>query len=298
MGLNKIRLIFYMILGIVFIIGFGACSMQAETSQPDVLRVSLGAGTSDSDELHRSFMPLQRYLEQELNINVEWVPVNSYQEQLEKFHRNELDLVLFGGYAFIKAQLRDNADPLVMRDIDFQFTSYFLVAADNKATKISELKGQSFSFGSALSTSGHIMPRFFLSTQDIVPETFFSQVDYSGAHDITARWVEEKRVDVGAVNSLTIDQMFKEKKLSKHKVKILWKTPPYPDYVWTARRGLPEILKAKIIEAFVKLSPDNKQHRILLQLTGANYYFPANADDFEPIRKIALQLEMLAANDE
>ena len=272
--------------------------MQTDTSESDILRVSLLPGVSDSEKLHSSFLPLLRYLEQELNINVVWVRVDSYQEQLDKFHRNELDLALFGGYTFIKAQLRDNADPLVMRDIDFQFTSYFLVASDNKATKISELKGRSFSFGSALSTSGHIMPRFFLSTQDIVPETFFSEVNYSGAHDLTARWVQEKRVDVGAVNSLTVDRMFKEKKLSKDKVKILWKTPPYPDYVWAARRGLPERLKAKIIEAFVKLSPDNRQHRDLLEHTGANYYLPASAGDFEPIRKIALQLDMFTANEE
>ncbi len=297
MILKKGGFIFYMILGIVLITGFIAC-LPTDTSQPDVLRVSLLPVISDPEELHHSFLPLLGYLEQELNINVEWVQVNSYQEQLDKFHRNEMDLALFGGYTFIKAQLRDHADPLVMRDVDFQFTSYFLVASDNKATKISELKGQSFSFGSALSTSGHIMPRFFLSTQNIVPETFFSQVVYSDAHDLTARWVQEKRVDVGAVNSLTIDQMFKEKKLSKDKVKILWKTPPYPDYVWAARRKLPEKLKAKIIEAFVKLSPDNRQHRDLLELTGANYYFPANADDFEPIRKIALQLDMLTVNEE
>ena len=282
-----------MILGIVFITGFIACSTQTDTSQPDTLRVSLRPGASNPEELHRSFIPLLRYLEQELNVNVEWVQVNSYQQQLDKFHRNELDLALFGGYGFVKAHLRDNADPLVMRDIDFQFTSYFIVAGDNKASKISELKGRSFSFGSALSTSGHIMPRFFLSTQDIVPENYFSEVVYSGAHDLTALWVQEGKVDVGVADSLVIDQMFKEKKITKDKVKVLWKTPPYPDYVWTARRGLPEILKAKIIEAFVKLSPDNRQHRALLELTGANYYYPANADDFEPIRKIVLQLDML-----
>ena len=81
-------------------------------------------------------------------------------------------------------------------------------------------------------------------------------------------------------------------------IKILWKTPPYPDYVWAARRGLQERLKAKIIEAFVKLSPDNRQHRDLLEHTGANYYLPASAGDFEPIRKIALQLDMFTANEE
>lgn len=298
MDLNKGGFFFNLVLALVFIVGFSACSTQSDTVQPDVLRVSLEPGISNLDDLHHSFIPLLRYLEQELDIHVEWIPVDSYQDQLDKFHENELDLALFGGYGFVKAQLRDNADPLVMRDIDFQFTSYFLVANDNKASNITELKGQSFSFGSALSTSGHIMPRFFLSTQDIIPETFFSHVFFSGAHDLTARWVQEKRVDVGVASSLVVDQMFKEKKLSRERVKILWKTPPYPDYVWTARRGLPEKVKAKIIEAFVKLSPENRQHRKLLELTGANYYFPANADDFEPIKKIALQLDILKSDEE
>jgi phosphonate transport system substrate-binding protein len=183
-----------------------------------------------------------------------------------------------------------------MRDIDFKFTSYFLIAKDNQASNISDLKNNSFSFGSKLSTSGHIMPRFFLSTQDIVPETFFSQVLYSGAHDKTALWVQNGEVDVGVVNSVVLKHLYKDKIINKNKIKVLWETPSYPDYVWAARQALPKTLKTRIIEAFIKLSLDNKEDRQLLQQMGTSHYFPANSDDFEPIRKIAYQLDML--NDE
>lgn len=272
--------------------GFTACTLQTEPSHIDVLRVSVQPHR-DTERLKDFYQPLMRYLEQELNVKVQWVSVADYQQQLDQFHNGEVDLTLFGGYAFIKALEKDKADPLVMRDIDFRFTSYFLVANNNIASKVSELKGQSFSFGSKLSTSGHIMPRFFLSTQGIVPETFFSEVLYSNAHDTTFQLVQDGIVDVGVANSVLIDQLLKETKTGRNNVKILSETPPYPNYVWAARNGLPETLKTNIIEAFIKLSIDDKEDSKLLQKMGVNHYFPANSDDFEPIRKISHQLDML-----
>lgn len=281
----------------VLIFWISACSKQASAPVTEVLRISVQPGISNSNQLQHSYLILMRYLEQELDVKVEWVVTRDYQDQLDRFHNEELDLALLGGLAFVKAYKDDEAEPLVMRDVDFHFASYFIVAKNNKASKISDLQGQSFSFGSKFSTSGHLMPRFFLSTQDIIPENFFSQVLFSGAHDKTAQWVEEGKVDIGVVNSVIIDRMFVENKLNRNKVKILWKTPTYPDYVWTARKKLPETLKAKIIEAFIKMSSDNKQHAQLLEQLGAKYYFPANSDDFEPIRKIAVQFNMLNANE-
>lgn len=289
----NIKFILYLIINLVIAIGLAACSMQTDSPYPKVLNVSVQPGKSNPEELKRLYQPLISYLKQELSIEIKWVELKDYQQQLDLFHKGELDLTLLGGNAFVIAFDRDNADPLVMRDIDFRFTSYFLVANDNAVSNMFELQGQSFSFGPKSSTSGHVMPRFFLSTQDIVPEKYFSQIMYSGGHDLTALWVQEGIVDVGVANSVVIDQLFKENKISKNKVRVLWKTPSYPGYVWAARKNLPETLKSQIIEAFIKLSLDDGQHRTILSLVGADYYFPANSDDFEPLRKIAIQFGML-----
>jgi len=280
------------ILYFVLSLFIASCAQQPESYNPDVLRVSVQPHR-DAASMKIFYIPLMDYLEHELKLKIQWVYVEHYHEQLEQFHRGEIDLALLGGYAYIKALERDNADALVMRDIDFRFTSYFLVDKENKAKNISQLKGSSFSFGSELSTSGHIMPRFFLSTQDIIPESFFSKVLYSGGHDKTAMWVQQRKVDVGVVNSVVINRLFKEQIINKNNLRVLWETPSYPDYVWAARKELPETLKAKIIEAFIKLSVDNKKDSQLLQKMGAHHYFPANSDDFEPIKKIAYQLGML-----
>jgi len=269
-----------------------SCSLQSDTSN-DVLHISIQP-YRDVKRLKELYLPLIQYLEQELKLKVQWVLADSYQQQLDQFHQGKLDLALFGGLAYVRALEKDNADPLVMRDIDFHFTSYFIVAKENKASTIDDLAGSRFSFGSELSTSGHLMPRFFLSTQDIVPERFFSQTLYSGAHQITAQWVQDKKVDIGVLDSVVMDDLFKNKVISKNKVRVLWETPSYPDYIWAARKSLSEKLKLRIIEAFIKLSQDNKQDRKLLDKMGAHYYLPVKSNDFEPVRRIALQLKMLS----
>ena len=281
-----------MILSIVLCVSFISYSIENSSSQIETIRMGV-IPHRNLDQLEQAHQLLISYLEQELDLKIEWIVLENYQQQLKKFLSNEIDLTLFGGYGFVKANEFDQADPLVMRDIDFHFTSYFLVRNDSSIVNISDLQGQSLSFGSKLSTSGHLMPRFFLSTQGIVPESFFSEVSYSGAHDLTAKWVQNGTVDVGAVNSLVVDAMFKRNQLDRNKVKVLWKTPSYPDYVWTARKALPEAFKFKIIEAFLKLSNENVEHNLLLEALGAKSYFPANGDDFRPIRKIAIQLGML-----
>lgn len=285
----------YVKLLLFILLSIGLLSYLSQPKEPElykVLRLSVQP-VQNKEQLKQSYRPLMEYLQHELNLDIKWIDVTDYQHQLDQIHNNEIDLVLLGGFAFVKAFEQYGVDPLVMRDIDFRYSSYFLVSKNNPATNISELKNQTLGFGNQMSTSGHIMPRFFLFTQNIIPETFFSQVTYSNGHDAIAFLVQEGVMDVAVVDSLVADKLFKEKQLSKNKVKVLWKSPAFPNYVWAAKKGLPEEIKVKIIEAFIKLSVDTPKHRYILQQVNAKNYFPANSDDFEPIRKIAIQLNML-----
>ncbi|NOQ15702.1 MAG: phosphate/phosphite/phosphonate ABC transporter substrate-binding protein [Methyloprofundus sp.] len=285
----KIKYILYLALTLLAGLGLSACFHPDDSAEYQLLRIAVQP-VQEQEDFQKAYLPLISYLEKELGVDIEWVPLSDYQEQLDKFHEQKIDLTLFGGYAFVQAYEQDQADPLVMRDVDFQFRSDFIVAADNNAAKVSELQDQSFSFGSALSTSGHLMPRFFLSTQGIMPEEFFSEVRYSGKHDLTVKWVAEGQVEVGVVDTTILEKMLRDKHVSKSQIKVIWTTPPYPNYVWAARKKLPEALKQHIIEAFIKLAPEDRQQRKLLELVGAHHYLPAKVADFQPIRKIAKQL--------
>jgi phosphonate transport system substrate-binding protein len=161
-----------------------------------VLRVGLLPDQSE-DALRQRFKPLFDYVAEQAGIEYAFVIPNDYSELVTLFENHQLDFAYFGAYTFVKIQKSANARALVMRDVDQQFQSVFLVSAENPAKTLSDLRGQPFSFGSRLSTSGHLMPRFFLGNNGIDPEKFFSSVSYSGAHDKTAQAVATGKVAVG-----------------------------------------------------------------------------------------------------
>ena len=111
------------------------------------------------------------------------------------------------------------------------------------------------------------MPRYFLEKQNIVPESFFSEVRYSGSHDKTAQWVRDGIVDIGAANAVVIRQMFGSDRLDNEQVKVLWETPYYSDYVW-AQPDINKLQVDRLRNAFLELSEVNPGHGEILMRWG------------------------------
>jgi ABC-type phosphate/phosphonate transport system substrate-binding protein len=101
--------------------------------------------------------------------------------------------------------------PIVIREKDREFKSYVIAASSLEARSVQALRGKRFTFGSPLSTSGHVMPRFFLLQQGLVPEKFFGSVAYSGDHKKTVLAIASGQQDCGAVNYKVFDQMVADK---------------------------------------------------------------------------------------
>ena len=168
----------------------------ATTHAAETLRVSAIPDEAPT-ELIRKFKPLGEYLEQQLGMPVKFTPVSDYAAVVESLASDRLDLAWLGGFTFVQTRLKTgDAIPLVQREQDEQFTSKF-ITADPEVKSLADLKGKTFAFGSVSSTSGSLMPRYFMLQDGIKPEDFFSRVAYSGAHDATAAWVQAGKADAG-----------------------------------------------------------------------------------------------------
>ena len=139
--------------------------------------------------------------------------------------------------------------PVASRDIDFKFSSYFLVRTENPARVLLDLKGKKIGFGSSKSTSGHLMPRFFMKKMGIEPESFFSEVLFSGSHDRSAYLVRDGAVDVSVANSNVIDRMVSSGQLDPKSVRSLWETPPYASSIGDARAGVAKKRSSRLLYA-------------------------------------------------
>ncbi len=259
----------------------------------DTLKVSAIPDEAPT-ELLRKFKPLGEYLEQKLGMKVEFVPVADYPAVVEALATDRLDMAWLGGFTFVQVHLKSpTATPLVQREQDAKFTSKF-ITANPEIKSLADLKGKTFAFGSISSTSGSLMPRYFMLKDDnIKPETYFSRVAYSGAHDATAAWVQAGKVDAGVLNASVWEKLVASGKVDTSKVKVFATTPSYYDYNWTVRGSLDPALKEKIKQAFLSLDPANPADKAILDLQAASRFIETNPDNYKGIEEAARAAELL-----
>lgn len=262
-----------------------AVALPAHAQQ--TLRVSAIPDESPT-ELLRKFKPLGAYLERELGMKVQWTPVNDYPAVVEGLAGKKIDLAWLGGFTFVQARLRTaNAIPIAQRAEDEKFTSRFIVPAGSSARTLQDLKGKTFAFGSPASTSGHLMPRYFLLKAGIKPEKDFARIAFSGAHDATVAFVASGRAEAGVLNASVYDKLVEKDDPNAKAVKILATTPPYYDYNWTVRGDLDPALVRKLTAAFLKLDPGNPQHKEIMDLQRASRFIPTRPENYKGIEEAA-----------
>jgi len=235
----------------------------------------------------RKFGPLTRYLEKSLGMKVEFTPVNDYPAAVEALVNKQVDLVWFGGFTHVQAQIRSGGKvvAIAQREEDTKFRSVFIAQKDSGITKLSDLKGKQFSFGSQSSTSGSLMPRSFMLEAGIDPERDFKRVAYSGAHDATIASVVSGRVDAAALDITVWNKFVGEKKVDISKVDVFYTTPPYFNYNWSVHADMPSALREKITKALLALDMNTPEGKEILTLNRATKYIPTKAENYKGLEK-------------
>jgi phosphonate transport system substrate-binding protein len=105
---------------------------QAQTQTLKVTTIPEEAAT----EQIRKFGPIVKYLERVMGMKIEFTAVNDYPAAVEALVNKQVDLVWFGGFTHVQAQLRSGGKiiPIAQREEDTQFRSVFIT---NTLTKIS-----------------------------------------------------------------------------------------------------------------------------------------------------------------
>jgi phosphonate transport system substrate-binding protein len=270
-----------------------AAPYAAAQSPAGVLRVSAIPDEAPT-ELQRKFKPLGEYLEKKIGMKVEFTPVTDYAASVESLINHKLDMVWFGGFTFVQAKDRSKGavTPLVQRDKDEKFQSVF-ITTDKSINKLEDLKGHTLSFGSESSTSGHLMPRYYLLAAKVNPDTDLKRIAFSGAHDATVAAVAGGKVDAGAVNISIWEKLVAAHKVDPAVVRVFYTTPGYYDYNWTVRSDMSADLKKKITDAFLALDPKNPQDKAILDLQSAGKFIPTKAENYTAIESAAQNAGLL-----
>ena len=236
-------------------------------------------------EQMRKFGPLSKYLERVLGTKVEFTPVNDYPAAVEAMVNKQVDLVWFGGFTHVQAQLRSGGKiiPIAQREEDAQFRSVFITLSDSGIKSLADLKGKQVSFGSQSSTSGHLMPRSFLLQANLDPDRDFKRVAYSGAHDATIASVVARRVDAAALDITVWRKFVEDKKVDPAKVLVFFTTPPYFNYNWSVHADMPAAQRERITKALLDLSPATPEGKEILTLNRATKYIATRVENYKDL---------------
>src|SRR5215467_1020042 len=191
------------------------------------LRMSM-IPTTDPGKVIRESQPLVAYLEKEVGAKIDLSVPTNYAAVVEAIANDQVDIAYLGGFTYVQASKRSGVIPLVQRDQDQNFHSVFITRQDSGINGLSDLKGRSFAFGDVNSTSGHLMPEYFMREAKVDPHVIQKAL-YTGGHDATALAVANKKVDAGALDENIYQSMLKTGKIFERQVRVFWTTPPFLD---------------------------------------------------------------------
>ena len=254
------------------------------------------------ERLNRLYGLLAAELKKELEVDVKYIPVTNYPAAVSAFRTRSLDLVWFGGLTGVQARLqRPGAKVIAQRDIDAKFRSVFIASIKSNIPIIKNqsglkiLKGKRFTFGSESSTSGRLMPQYFLQQSGVKTTDFKGgRPGFSGSHDATLMLVQSGSYEAGALNKQVFDERVRQNKVDNSKVQVIWETPTYADYHWLAQPDLDNRFgkgfTKKIKRTLLELNRESKYQANILDLFGAKKFISANESQYIKIEKIGRQL--------
>jgi phosphonate transport system substrate-binding protein len=275
------------------VIPFFACNAGSKTTSADAtpLRVSM-IPTTDPAKILRESEPLKSRLGQATGATVDFTIPSSYSAVVEALVADKLDVAHLGGFTYVQARKRVGVVPLVQRDRDQAFHSVFVVPVASTIATLADLKGHTFAFGDVNSTSGHLMPEYYMRQNHVDPEVLAKAI-YTGGHDATLLAVANGKVDAGAMDEAVFQKMTADGKVDAKSVKIFYTTPPFFDYVWVARKGLPAETQKKIAAVFLALDESKPEDKKLLDLLSGKKYLPADDGSYDKLREAATQAGLL-----
>lgn len=252
----------------------------------------------DQSQLIKRFGKVADYLTEKLGIPVKYIPVKSYSAAITAFRNNQVQLAWFGGLSGVRARLLvPGSEAISQGQEDTEFQSYF-IAHHSTGLEASEefpkgISDRTFTFGSKGSTSGRLMPEFYIRENlEKSPDDAFKRVGFSGNHSRTIALVQTGAYQVGATNYKVWEKEMKAGKIDSSKISVIWKTPVYPDYQWTIRGDVDEHwgegFKADVQQALLDMKDP-----ALLEAFPRSGFIKSSNKDYQPILETARQIGLI-----
>lgn len=261
--------------------------------------VFTGIPDQDESRLVERFGKVATYLEARLGVPVRYIPVKNYPAAVTAFTNGQVQLAWFGGFTGVQARRAVPGSQAIAQGAeDAAFKTYFIANAATGLPKGAEfpkaIAGKTFTFGSRASTSGRLMPEYFIrqAFPGKTPEEVFERVGFSGDHSRTIQLVQSGAFAVGAVDYSVWDLDTKAGKVDRQAVSVIWESPTFPDYQWTVRGDVDATYGAGFTEK-LKAALTGITDPAILEPFGRSKFIPVTNAAYDPLIEVGRSTGLL-----
>jgi len=272
-----------------------------QVSDAPALRIAYMNCNSEKETLQR-FLPLTRYLEKKLGVQLEAVPVDT-QEFDERFGQEEFAFTHTNSLLYVMLK-EDHGLQLVAADKRGQFgarTAGAIISRKGSGIdKLEDIRGKRMVFGPQLAPTGYLAQYDLMLRAGIEPERdlgYYAMPQGSFKHEKVIYGVYFGEYDVAAAPVLDLELMVGEGKISADDFHILAQSPIIPYCTLGAAGDTDPKLVKKFRQALMELTPDDTveidgEQVKVLKAAWVDGFEQLTDEDYDPIREMAKRANM------
>jgi phosphonate transport system substrate-binding protein len=277
---------------IALLVGFCLVACGDSGKSPKVLRVGF-VPAEDAQQVMQNAQPIVDILQKQLGMEIQPFVAADYTGVVEALRVNKLDIAFLTPASYVLAKNEANVK-VILKSERKGIASYYaaiITRANSGIETLDDLRGKTFAFGDALSTTGNIFPRKMFKERGIDPVRDFKQVLYSGGHDATVLAVLNGKVDAGATYANSPDgddtawMRYLKNPEDVKKIRAIAFSEPIPADNLVINGNLDEAIARKVEESFLQLSRDPKGKQMMRDLYQIDGFVPATDRDYDSVRQ-------------
>lgn len=252
--------------------------------------------TESSQNLKADWQPLLDDMAKQTGFKVTAFFAPDYAGVIEAMRFNKVHVAWYGNKSAIEAVDRASGEvfaQMVNSDGTEGYYSHLIVHKDSPIKSLDDLlkKGKSYSFGNGdpNSTSGFVVPSFYVfAKNNIDPRTHFKIVR-SANHETNALAVANQQVDVATNNSENLAKIGEKFPEKRKDIRVIWTSPLIALDPLVMRKDLPEATKVKIKNfLFNYAKTDPREKEVVMKISKLSGFKPSSNAQLLPIRQLDL----------
>jgi phosphonate transport system substrate-binding protein len=275
----------------LFALGMSAAAVQAQESK----ELNFGIiSTESSQNLKTVWEPFLADLSKQTGYKVKAFFAPDYAGIIQGMRFDKVDIAWYGNKSAMEAVDRANGEVIyqtVDKDGKPGYWSLLIAHKDSKINSVKDMldnaKTLNFSNGDPNSTSGYLVPGYYVFAENNVDANKIFKRSVNGSHEVNALSVANKQVDVATFNTEGMERLQKTNPAKVAELKVIWKSPliPADPIVW--RKNLPEEAKTKLKTFFDNYGDKPEELKVLNALAWGKFK-PSSNDQLLPIRQLEL----------